>query len=153
MSARWVNACGKLPRCCAWGPSSSPYSPRPDVDFNGRFIEVRRNLVAGRVTTPKDGKTRRADMSAQLTDVLRALQRTRKKETLKNGSGSVPDWIFCTESGGPLDGDNLRHRVFYKLLEKAELRRRRVHHPRRTLPSPLPPQSEVAARQEEQNGP
>src|SRR2546428_8495586 len=138
MSARWVNACGKLPRCCAWGPSSSPYSPRPDVDFNGRFIEVRRNLVAGRVTTPKDGKTRRADMSAQLTDVLRALQRTRKKETLKNGSGSVPDWIFCTESGGPLDGDNPRHRVFYKLLEKGQLPR--VGGPRtpHTLPRPPP---------------
>src|SRR5262249_38038301 len=28
MRARWVKACGKLPRCCACGPSSSPYSPR-----------------------------------------------------------------------------------------------------------------------------
>jgi hypothetical protein len=28
INARCVNAWGKLPRCCAWGPSSSPYSPR-----------------------------------------------------------------------------------------------------------------------------
>ena len=28
MRARCVNAWGKLPRCCAWGPSSSPYNPR-----------------------------------------------------------------------------------------------------------------------------
>src|SRR6185312_13185594 len=27
ISARWVNACGKLPRCCPlWGSISSPYS-------------------------------------------------------------------------------------------------------------------------------
>ena len=105
----------------------------PDIDFNGRFTEVRRNLVAGRVTTPKNGKTRRVDMSAQLTATLKALLQARKKETLKNGWGSVPEWIFCTESGGPLDGDNLRHRVFYKLLEKAELRRVRFHDLRHTL--------------------
>jgi integrase len=37
-----------------------------DVDFNGGFIEVRRNRVAGRVTTPKSGKARRIDMSTQL---------------------------------------------------------------------------------------
>ena len=34
-----------------------------EIDFNGRFIEVRRSLVAGRETTPKSGKTRRVDMS------------------------------------------------------------------------------------------
>ena len=105
----------------------------PDIDFNGRFTEVRRNLVAGRVTTPKNGKTRRVDMSAQLTATLKALLQARKKETLENGWGSVPEWTFCTESGGPLDGDNLRHRVFYKLLEKAELRRVRFHDLRHTL--------------------
>ncbi len=100
----------------------------PDVDFNGRFIEVRRNHV------------------------LRALQRTRKKETLKNGWGSVPDWIFCTESGGPLDGDNLRHRVFYKLLEKAELRRVRFHDLRHTFASLLLQNGESPAYVKEQMG-
>jgi integrase len=51
-----------------------------------------------------------------------------------SGSPTVPrrskistEWVYCTESGGPLDADNLRHRVFYKLLEKAELRRVRFH--------------------------
>jgi integrase len=34
-----------------------------DVDFHGRFIEVRRNSVGGNITTPKNGKTRRVDMS------------------------------------------------------------------------------------------
>jgi integrase len=35
-----------------------------DLDVHGRFLEVRRNLVAGRITTPKNGKIRRVDISA-----------------------------------------------------------------------------------------
>ena len=124
----------------------------PDLDFNGRFIEVRRNLVAGRVTTPKNGKTRRVDMSAQLTDALGALLRAMKKETLKNGWGSVPEWVFCTESGGPRDSDNLRHRVFYKLLEKAELRRVRFHDLRHTFASLLLQNGESPTYVKEQMG-
>jgi integrase len=89
-----------------------------DIDFNGRFIEVRRNRVAGRTTTPKNGKRRRVDMSAQLTDTLKALRTARREETLRKGWGSVPEWVFCNEDGGPLDGDNLGHRVFYRVLEK-----------------------------------
>ncbi len=36
-------------------------STSPDIDFNGRFIEVRCNMVAGRLTTAKNGKARRVD--------------------------------------------------------------------------------------------
>ena len=116
-----------------------------DVDFHGRFIEVRRNLVAGRVTTPKNGKTRRVDMSVQLCDSLKSLLTARKAETLKNGWGQVPEWVFCNEQGGPLDGDNLRHRVFYKLLTKAGLRRVRFHDLRHTFASLLIAQGESLA--------
>jgi len=35
--------------------------------------------------------------------------------------------VFCNEDGGPLDEDNLRHRVFYRVLAKAGLRRVRFH--------------------------
>src|SRR5262245_51108572 len=80
-----------------------------DVDFNGRFIEVRRNLVAGRVTSPKSGKSRRVDMSTQLTTTLQAALTTRK--ALEHGWPEVPEWVFCNSQGGPLDGDNLRNRV------------------------------------------
>jgi integrase len=124
----------------------------PDIDLNGRFIEVRGNLVAGRLTTPKNGKTRRVDMSAQLTDTLRALLRARKRETLKNGWGNVPEWVFCRESGRPLDADNLRHRVFYKLLEKAALRRVRFHDLRHTFASLLLQNGESPAYVKEQMG-
>jgi integrase len=113
-----------------------------DIDFHGRFIEVRRNLVAGRVTSPKNGKTRRVDMSKQLTLALKALLTARKAEALRRGWGQVPDWVFCNEEGGPLDGDNLRHRVFYKLLAKVGLRRIRFHDLRHTYASLLIAQGE-----------
>ncbi|MBU1713044.1 MAG: hypothetical protein KKD47_08070 [Proteobacteria bacterium] len=37
-----------------------------DIDFNGNFIEVRRNVVRNIEGSPKTGKTRRVDMSADL---------------------------------------------------------------------------------------
>ncbi len=113
-----------------------------DIDFHGRFMEVRRNLVAGRITSPKNGKTRRVDMSKQLTQALKTLLTARKAEALRTGWGQVRDWVFCNEEGGPLDGDNLRRRVFYKLLAKAGLRRIRFHDLRHTYASLLIAQGE-----------
>jgi len=123
-----------------------------DVDFNGCFIEVRRNLVAGRITTPKSGRTRRVDMSQQLLETLKGLLTSRKAEALKNGWGKVPEWVFCNEDGGALDGDNLRHRVFYKVLEKSGLRRVRFHDLRHTYASLLLQQGESPAYVKEQLG-
>ena len=108
-----------------------------DLDFHGRFLEVQRNLVAGRLTTPKSGKPRRVDMSDQLSATLQALRTARKEETLRRGWGQVPEWVFCSETGGRLDGDNFRKRVFYKVLEKAGLRRIRIHDLRHTFASLL----------------
>jgi len=34
-----------------------------DIDFAGKFIEVRRGWVENRLTTPKSGKTRRVEMT------------------------------------------------------------------------------------------
>ena len=34
-----------------------------DIDFQGRFIGVKRSVVMGRISTPKSGKVRDADMS------------------------------------------------------------------------------------------
>jgi integrase len=123
-----------------------------DLDFHGRFIEVRRNLVAGRVTTPKNGRTRRVDMSAQLAETLKALLTARKAEALRKGWGRVPEWVFCNEDGGPLDGDNLRHRVFYRVLARAGLRRIRFHDLRHTFASLLIAQGESLAYVRDQLG-
>jgi len=108
-----------------------------DLDFNGRFIEIRRAYSRGRLTTPKSGKSRRVDMSNGLmsnglAEILRQYLVTRKREALKNGWGEPPELLFYNENGGPLDINNVRKRIFYKCLEKAKLRRIRIHDLRHT---------------------
>jgi integrase len=56
-----------------------------DIDFQGGFIEIRRNCVNGKISTPKIGKTRRVQMTDQLSRVLGSHLIERKKETLKKG--------------------------------------------------------------------
>jgi integrase len=103
-----------------------------DLDFNGRFIEIRRTFTKGELTTPKSGKTRRVDMSIGLAKVLKFYLADRKKETLKKGWGEPPEWLFYNEKGRALDVDNLRKRIFYKCLEKAGLKQIRQHDLRHT---------------------
>jgi len=85
-----------------------------DIDFKGGFIEVKRNCVSGDVTSPKNGKTRRVDMSSQLAAVLKLHITKRKRETLKKGWSEIPEWLFYNEDGKMIDVSNLRKRVFYK---------------------------------------
>ncbi len=56
-----------------------------DIDFNGRFIEVRRNYVRKRIQTTKSDKIRRVDMSQQLKAVLKAHMTECKKVGLSQG--------------------------------------------------------------------
>lgn len=103
-----------------------------DIDFNSRFIDVKRTLVKGRIETPKSGKYRRVDMSRQLTEVLKAHQLESKKRGLMLGIGALPEYVFTNKQSNPIDVDNWRRRVFNKALEKAELRRIRIHDLRHT---------------------
>ena len=64
----------------------------------------------------------------------------------------MPAWVFLTPDGNPVDGDNLRHRVFYRLMERAELRRIRFHDLRHTFASLLIQQGESPVYVQEQLG-
>jgi integrase len=66
-----------------------------------------------------------------LTDVLKKVLRQRKIDTLKNGWGDVPEWIFVTEEGKPCY-ENYPRRIFYKVIGKAGLRKIRLHDLRHT---------------------
>jgi integrase len=123
-----------------------------DIDFQGRSITVRRNVVRGRITRPKNGKTRRVDMSQHLTEVLQHLQPHRKAETLRRGWGEMPVWVFCSTTGGLLNKENLRTRVFYRCLTKAGLRHVRIHDLRHTYASLLIQQGESLAYIRDQLG-
>jgi len=98
-----------------------------DIDFNSRFIHVQRGLSRGKVELPKNGKTRKVDMSIQLTEALKVHQKESKKKGLALGFGGLPEYVFTNEIGNPIDKDNWRSRVFNKALGKAELRTIRIH--------------------------
>ncbi len=97
-----------------------------DIDFHDRFIEVKRSVARGRVSTPKSRKSRRVDMSPQLTETLLIHQTESKKKGLHLGIGEL-DLVFTNESGRIIDVNNWRPRVFNKALKKAGMRRIRIH--------------------------
>lgn len=123
-----------------------------DIDFRGGFIEVRRAFTKGGITTPKNGKTRRVDMSRQLSDTLKALQTERKREALAKGWREVPELVFVNGEGRMINGFNLRFRVFHKALERAGLRRIRIHDLRHTFASLLIQNGESLAYVKDQLG-
>lgn len=128
-----------------------------DVNFAANTIEVRRAYSHGHFTTPKSGKSRTVDMS----DQLRATLLVHQGELVKRFAGHLPSYsvndealrlVFPNELGGPTDGDNFRHRVFYSLLEKADVPKVRFHDIRHTFASLLLQQGESLHYVKEQMG-
>ena len=123
-----------------------------DIDFAGRFIEVRRSIVSGVLTTPKSSKRRRVDLSQQLAATLHARLVEAKAAMLKAGNDTLGPWVFSNRDGQPLDGDNVRRRVFQPALTKAKLRHVRIHDLRHTYASLLIQQGESLAYVRDQMG-
>ena len=123
-----------------------------DLDFHGRFIEVQRSYTHWRITTPKSGESRRVDMSRELMQTLKDLHTERQLQAVANGWKEVPEWVFCSETGGLLHPHNLRERVFYRLLKAAGLRQVRFHDLRHTFASLLLQQGESPVYVKDQMG-
>lgn len=137
-----------------------------DVDFKGNFICVRRNLSRGQITTPKNGKTRRVDLSQQLAATLKELLSKRRADALRREMEKpggkrrdtatvveeiASDWLFQTADGTQLDPSNLR-KVFARALVNAGLRSVRFHDLRHTFASLLIQQGESLAYVKDQMG-
>lgn len=122
-----------------------------DLDFTNRLVEVQRNLSRGKITLPKNGKTRKVDMSKQLTAVLNELLSRKRAASLRKEmekpAGERRDaadvvnevmegCLFTTPKGARLEPSNLR-KVFNKLLTDAKLRRVRFHDLRHSFATSL----------------
>ena len=104
-----------------------------DIDFVHRIISVRRNVVGGKVTTPKSRSGKRdVRMTSQLADELKSLVKIRKEEKLKKGWTEVPKWLFCNDKGNFLNYNNFLKRVWNPVMDKTGLRRRTPHDMRHT---------------------
>jgi integrase len=116
-----------------------------DVDLDRREITVERTLSTAEegqdgqpaTGTTKGGRSRRVDASKQLCAALRRLEVQRKAETLQEGLGKVREWVFCSESGQPMDPSKVG-KEFRKVLDKAVLKGRfSVHSLRHSYASRL----------------
>ena len=121
-----------------------------DIDWNGQFMVVQRNLVRGVLTTPKSHQCRRVDMSTQLIRALLEWRRVQQARRLKKGQ-EMPPWVFPSRQGPALEERNVRH-VFKRMLEKAQLRHIRIHDLRHAFASLLLQQGESVVYVKEQLG-
>jgi integrase len=115
-----------------------------DIDFNGRFIEVQRTVYKGKIGSPKSGKKRKVDMSHHLTETLLELRKARERRRMPQivvpinraerieSKGEVSEWIFPSTADTPISVENWRPHVFNKILEKAGIRKIRIHDLRHT---------------------
>ena len=103
-----------------------------DVDLRNRALMVKRTYSRGRLTTPKSGKSRRVDMSPQLTQTLADLKIKHKRDSLAKGRRTKSRLVFPNREGGHIDIDNFRSRVWNKAISKAGLPHHRIHDLRHT---------------------
>ena len=108
-----------------------------DIDWKGKFITVRHNIVRSLSHRTKTSKTRRVDMSDVLIEELSNLRRLRRGKWLAQGKNETPIWVFCNREGNPLDSHNIKNRHFKKCLDKAGLRHIRFHDLRHSFASLL----------------
>jgi len=94
------------------------------IDFDLRIIRVRETVVLGQEEyTKTDGSQRDIQMSQPVYDALK---------TQYEATGQISDYVFCNQSGQPLDNKNFSDRVWYPLLRNLGLQIRRPYQMRHT---------------------
>lgn len=121
-----------------------------DVDFHNRVIWVQRSYRRGITDKPKNGKTRRVDMSDRLVEGLSSHLAHEKRDALRKGWGEVPDLVF--HQGRMEMEQNYIRRVFKRILRKAGLREVRLHDLRHSFGSILLSSGESPVYVKEQLG-
>ncbi len=110
-----------------------------DIDWNGKFLEVRRAINRfGEVSSvkTKSGR-RRVDLSDHLLETLSDYRRQQQEEAMKEGRNEIPEWVFANRFGSFMSIKNVKTRNFKRVLKKAGLRSIRFHDLRHTFASQL----------------
>jgi integrase len=94
-----------------------------DVDFENRLIDINKSCWRGKITSTKNHKTRRVDMSKQLAEVLRELKQIQWK---KYAGKDVPQWVFAGPRGNVLC-PNIFRKALNQCLAATRLRHIRIH--------------------------
>lgn len=109
-----------------------------DIDWNGKYLKVRRAIVRRRLTTVKTRHgRRRVDLSDDLIGTLADLRKTTQETWLKKGSNTIPEWVFANRYGGWVEMSNVKQKNFKNVLRKAGLRSLRFHDLRHSFASLL----------------
>ncbi len=107
-----------------------------NVDFNGRYIDIRFSSWRGIVTTPKTaGSVRRVNLSRAMVEALTGYRRQLSEEALKAGR-PLSERVFVNGAGNPLDEWKVR-KAHVRALKAVGLRHLRVHSLRATYASLL----------------
>ena len=116
-----------------------------DLDWRSGFLVVSRNYVEGAFTTPKNGLTRKVDLSPMLRASLRLWRRQQRVAWMRRGR-PLPDLVFPSNVETPLDDSRIR-KVVLAIVKKADVRRRPkiIHVARHTFASLLIQQGESLA--------
>ncbi|MDA7761351.1 site-specific integrase [Aquiluna sp.] len=103
-----------------------------NIDFDKRVMKVRATLnrVNGKLvrTEPKTQNSRRdIALTEQAIEILKAQKLRQAQERLRAGSKWTPtDYVFTTETGGPVYGRNLL-RSFQEACKRAEIHGMGIH--------------------------
>lgn len=118
-----------------------------DIDWQGKFIRVKKSYKRGVVTGTKTDRDRRVDMSDELIECLRDLQLKHKKEVV---AGKTCNVVFSRKQTHM--EQNYIRRVFKRILIKSGIRELRIHDIRHTFASLLLGNGESLAYVKDQLG-
>jgi integrase len=91
-----------------------------DIDWDGRYVTIRRAVVERKAQSTKNRRTRRIPLTPRLMAVLKGHQRAQIEKALAKGQKPTP-WVFPNAAGGFTDPSRLR-KEYVKALKAAGLR-------------------------------
>jgi len=94
------------------------------IDFEKRQILIRETIVARKEEyTKTDGSQREIHMSQLVYDALKEQEK---------GTRHLSKFVFCRSTGNPMDHTNITKRIWYPLLARLGLEKRRPYQTRHT---------------------